>query len=398
MALYSRRPIQNALVTVALLLLLGPSHIIAMTTNLNQTPREFQWSAINSSGSPSPRYDHVAVWTGREMLVWGGVGCSRWCNDGARYDPATDSWAPISNDGAPSRRSGARAVWTGREMFVWGGSGDELLSDRAAYDPIRDRWRQLPAAPLEPRYLHTLVWTGVEAIVWGGIDKYGTPYADGAAYDPVGDNWRLITTTSAPAARFSHSAVWTGAEMIVWGGALGFRSGGRYDPLADAWRSVTRDGTPSGRADHVGVWTGSEMLVWGGAYLRRENPFGDGARYDPTTESWRAMSAPALIGPRQNYTGVWTGTELIVFGGSEFLGRDDPCDPAGFPYGGIYTPSLDTWTPLPCPPPGVAPRILHTAVWADGEMLVWGGAGQASRQPSATEPATATGARLRPTQ
>ena len=42
-------------------------------------------------------------------------------NTGGRYDPATDSWRPTSTQNAPSARSGPTAVWTGSEMIVWGG-------------------------------------------------------------------------------------------------------------------------------------------------------------------------------------------------------------------------------------------------------------------------------------
>src|SRR4030095_17242858 len=30
------------------------------------------WTAIQSAGAPSPREAHTAVWTGAEMIVWGG--------------------------------------------------------------------------------------------------------------------------------------------------------------------------------------------------------------------------------------------------------------------------------------------------------------------------------------
>ena len=52
--------------------------------------------------------------------------------------------------------------------------------------------------------------------------------------------------------------------MIVWGGQdipSEFNTGGRYDPSEDSWTST---GAPDGRADHTAVWTGSEMIVWGG--------------------------------------------------------------------------------------------------------------------------------------
>ncbi len=68
---------------------------------------------------PDARAYHTAVWTGTEMIVWGG-GFPQ-TNTGGRYDPATDTWAATGLSGAPSARLGHTAVWTGTEMIVWGG-------------------------------------------------------------------------------------------------------------------------------------------------------------------------------------------------------------------------------------------------------------------------------------
>ena len=70
--------------------------------------------------------------------------------------------------------------------------------------------------------------------------------------------------------------------MIVWGGYddSDSGSGGRYSPLIDTWAPTgTGAGVPSPRSYHTGIWTGSEMIVWGGS-----NETGyvvDGSRYCP---------------------------------------------------------------------------------------------------------------------
>ena len=38
------------------------------------------------------RMSHTAVWTGNEMIVWGGNGDSGVLDTGGRYDPVTNSW------------------------------------------------------------------------------------------------------------------------------------------------------------------------------------------------------------------------------------------------------------------------------------------------------------------
>ncbi|WP_340540275.1 hypothetical protein [Nocardioides sp. GXZ039] len=76
------------------------------------------------------------------------------------------------------------------------------------------------------------------------------------------------------------------------------------------------------RHESVGVWTGSELLVAGGTTARPCPPgadcaatapssyLRDGAAYDPATARWRAIAeAPA---PLARAGAVWSGTEMIV--------------------------------------------------------------------------------------
>ncbi len=76
---------------------------------------------VSQRRRPPGRRLHTAVWTGSEMIVWGGHDDVGRQNTGGRYDPATDSWTPTSTTGAPRHRYSHTAVWTGTEMIVWGG-------------------------------------------------------------------------------------------------------------------------------------------------------------------------------------------------------------------------------------------------------------------------------------
>ena len=84
------------------------------------------WTATAAQGEGRDR--HTAVWTGSEMIVWGGeVALNVFSNTGARYTPSTDSWAATSTVNAPSARADLTAVWTGTEMIVWGGDTPRRL-------------------------------------------------------------------------------------------------------------------------------------------------------------------------------------------------------------------------------------------------------------------------------
>ena len=60
------------------------------------------WTATSLTNAPAARIDHTAVWTGSEMIVWGGEDSNFIAlNTGGRYNPSTDSWTATSLTNAP---------------------------------------------------------------------------------------------------------------------------------------------------------------------------------------------------------------------------------------------------------------------------------------------------------
>ena len=99
--------------------------------------------------------------------------------------------------------------------------------------------------------------------------------------------------------------------MIVWGGsrAVGFfgavvNDGARYSPSTDSWIVTAAAGAPSVRQNHSAVWTGTEMIVWGGNGV--SSPRDDGARYLPASDSWAALPTGTTLAPRANHSAAWT--------------------------------------------------------------------------------------------
>ena len=359
-----------------------------LNTGGRYDPSTDTWTPTGAN-PPAARSAHTAVWTGTEMIVWGGWGGSSVLNTGGRYDPPTDMWTPTSTGtNVPAARSDQTAVWTGTEMIVWGGYGSGLLNSGGRYDPSTDTWTPTSTGTNVPaaRLGHTAVWTGTEMIVWGsGLNT-------GGRYDPSTDTWTPTSTgANVPNARYGHIAVWTGTEMIVWGGYDGssLNTGGRYDPFTDAWTlTSTGANVPAARTSHTAVWTGTEMIVWGGDFrgscYTKPSPLNIGGRYDPSTDTWTPTSTgPNVPATRFYHTTLWTGTEMIVWGGYTLLYCDcywDPegnyvCDEVdgGTSSGGRYDPSTATWTPTSYGANVPAARQLHTAVWTGKEMMVWGG-------------------------
>ena len=191
-----------------------------------------------------PRYWHTAVWTGTEMIVWGGMqGVGTEYNDGSRYNPATDTWTPVAS---PGRSIGASESCCGLDRKRNGhlGHGDNT---GGRYNPVTDTWRPTSTigAPVGQSSA-VVAWTGKEC--WYGVATSAADTSDsGASYNPTTNTWTAMAQ-SPLAGRAQHAAVWTGTEFIIWGGYNGFigqmyGDGARYnlsDQHLEAYKPVTR--------------------------------------------------------------------------------------------------------------------------------------------------------------
>lgn len=349
------------------------------------------WREMSPS-SLCGRYDASVAWTGHELLVWGGESCAGascpndqapHLADGAGYNAVNGAWRKLATSPL-SGREAAATVWTGTEMLVWGGTtGQVLVADGAAYNPARDAWRPIAPSPLSARTAAAAVWTGREMVVWGGSET-----ADGAAYDPAADRWRLLA--AAPiAGRSAAVAAWTGQEMVVWSGSA-LSDGAAYDPGADRWRTIA-GGPLRGRFAPASAWTGRELLVWGGD-SDRTFVADDGAAYDPAADRWRSLPQ-APVAARAAPASVWTGRELVVWGGigQPGAGENSPLDTiiqrrtllSPIADGAAYDPAANRWRVLePVPLLG---RAFPVAAWDGQAMLLWGGLVVVSSPASASE-------------
>ncbi len=196
-------------------------------------------------------------------------------NSGGSYNPVTDTWQTITSVGAPMERRRHSAIWTGAEMVIWGGlysinNNQFYLSSGGCYNPATNTWNATSTinAP-EGRVLHTAVWSGTEMIIWGGSNG-DNDLNTGGRYEPSSDTWQPTSTNNVILERWGHTAIWTGVEMIVWGGYKGGEFwrynfyGGRYNLNLDSWTATSTTNAPKGRTNHIAVWTDTDMIVWGG--------------------------------------------------------------------------------------------------------------------------------------
>ena len=344
-----------------------------------------------AEAGPGPlraRHSASAVWTGREMIVWGGAwragNASIWLDDGAAYDPAGDRWRRLA--GSPlAARSEAVIAWTGREVLVWGGQrqsslagfGDEF-SDGALYDPVKNTWKPMAAWPLAERYGARAVWTGTRLVVWGGaLGRAGEdppPLADGAAYDPAttsGPTW-----PAAPlAGRIAPLAGARGGSALFSWGPAEIRNGERaaaadsalYDAGPNRWSPAAAAPAPPKQTwcldagGCVGVDTGTGVVF-----------AGQGLAWDAAGDRWATIAASAFADPfLEGKAQVWTGSRIMLWGGGT---ADSPGESAaGHGHAGRCG-LRPRRRPLGGAPRRAArPRARTVAVWTGRELIVWGG-------------------------
>ncbi|MBU2664777.1 hypothetical protein KOI35_14845 [Actinoplanes bogorensis] len=272
---------------------------------------EAGWREV--TGSPlSPRDQALGLWTGREVLLFGGSDlppCSDTSScamdptplsDSAALDPDTNRWRPLRT--APVPVLGAFGAVVGSKAFLLPyGSKREIL----VYDVDGDSWKRLPA-PFDSDDGYRLVAAGERLIAYAGTDEL-RPLVD-QVLDVRTGKWSAL-----PA-----------------------------DPLGPAW-------------DRTMVWTGREVALFDHKLV--PNPGADGpaltrgAVLDLTSGGWRTLPEAPMLS-----TGPWfvTGDRLVnPLPSSADGGRINGWG-RSYPDGGIVRPSNGAWTPLPDPPERVA--------------------------------------------
>jgi hypothetical protein len=232
--------------------------------------------AGNSEELPLPplevRGDAALVWTGTELVVWGGdveaanmglPGDDRSFDDGAAYDPATRIWRVMSPGPLPAGTSSPVGAMTdqgvvlvrGTATAIWDPTSDTWRELERAPRPVDDlmaaggsaishranarldletgRWVDLPDPPLQMER-STTAWTGDDLIVVGGP---GDPFAgaQAIAYNVADDAWRTLAAPPSDLHTEALAAAWDDSRVVVVNYDMRAVT---YDPVADVWRDL----------------------------------------------------------------------------------------------------------------------------------------------------------------
>ncbi len=271
--------------------------------------------------APSPKgvtYGATAVWTGSEMIVCCGA---RTADETVAYDPATDSWRILAD--TPTRGEYAESVWTGEVMLVVASTGV------ASYDPATDVWTEFPAPPTPLERINEVALVGSELMVWPNI--YGRTTGLGMTLDLETGEWGVFPEPPAWPAMLDIESV--GDGLIIWGG-LPARSGGSERAVGSWWDGATRtwrplpevlpepDGCECNLGSQTLFWTGQELLVWAGMLGTGLDP--DETlllSFDPASNQWTLVDkSPTQWGGQALMAGdrvvvrtyAVTGDEIVI--------------------------------------------------------------------------------------
>lgn len=292
------------------------------------------------------------------------------------------NWKSMSTVNQPALRAFSTSVWTGSEMIVWGGNyGYETLATGGAYNPTTDTWRTLSIAP-EGRSRHSAVWTGQKMFIYGGRSSinFRKPAYPFLVYDPLTDTWSSEGASGAPAAVEWTSATWNGYEIIVYGGKLidvservFTNTTYAYNPTSHSWRTLASG--PIALSGHAAIWTGYEMIVVGGSTLNNSSSNGiinnrNNSIFvlDPINNYWATLpySAPGIAELSQTGTGIMYIENSIyaLCAFSSQLGNSNRMLKFSV---GVSTTFYNYMLTQPAPS-----CDYSTSVWTGTEILAWG--------------------------
>lgn len=302
--------------------------------------------------------------------------------------PEADAW--FIDPGPLSPRGGHQVMWTGDEMIVWGGSTADTppnLIDGAAFDPATTTWRMLAPIPDETSQLNVAVWAGDQMIVVSASSTM--------SYDPDTDEWRAI---GDGAALSSETQVqWTGTRLALWtteGISLFDPRDGAWEELPDPgfggpsqWEGALRSARTALIA--VGLDTpdcsGRLAAKWNGTDWERL------PKVDLATAEYADCGYPNQTAVIDGYLVYWTDNnhptmalnllteELMKIDTIPLSGAESPSGPIEVGSGVLvpqwgeaaWLPSVDaSWVSLDMPGQGRGAEMI----WTGDEVLMWAAA------------------------
>lgn len=223
---------------------------------------------------------------------------------------------------------------------------------------------------------------------WDGKYVFGITFSTRYNYDPVTDEFstEALTKPTFFGSTFSPEKItFCDNYIILTGDAyLSAVVGYKLDLTTKTWSQISKINAPSQRVNYSQIWTGSTLMIWGGnSQYPTASYLGGGGIYNPTTDSWTTIAYPnplKNIRFRSFHSAVWTGTKMLCWGGyreDAATGSTTHC--ATIPYDKptyyndafTYDPSTGDYYHITSI--GAEGRTGNGSVWAGNQMVIWGG-------------------------
>jgi hypothetical protein len=277
------------------------------------------------------------LWSGDEMIVWGGrTPDGEWAPGGAAFNPATDVWRVFEGPGVPELMP-SRAAWTDRGMVVVTAGGTYLG------DVATDSWEKIADGVEPPESPHQILGVGSDVYIWagGGIIRLapsgweelrglevstGRSWAlalrdwDGRLlvsllpgdrceghdyYVWTDDSWERLPEVSLASGDWADCSL-ASQVAVVDAGPLAWDDDQHatmlFDEASGGWATIETIPMPGWDSPPGGLVMGDRLLVPSG---------GSGAVYDPGSGEWERVTLP---GNGYDTQLVWTGKEVLAFG------------------------------------------------------------------------------------
>lgn len=259
----------------------------ALTSGWNQLP----------SPPLSPRLFSSVAWTGSEAIVVGGsqaicppaASCAAYTgptfNDGAAYNPATNTWRTIAP--APLGFSSSPAAVVAGDVFILIGPLLEFGAITAPghllrYQPDIDMWDEIGNLPAGANYR----LLGTDRLVLYRTDDAGSA-TDDWTYTAENDEWLALPDDALPES-YNRRMVATDNGYIVFGAPVATSATGQQDVHAARYDFGSPGPTPIDTDSHTGdaVWIVDDQVVLD------PHGTGTGGQLDTISGMWSDLPAP----------------------------------------------------------------------------------------------------------
>lgn len=334
-----------------------------------------EWAQLGQSPL-SPRNEAVGVWTGSEVLVFGGTDTPMCPNcdyaeappylrDGAAYAPGTDTWRPIAD--LPPEATGygtAIAIGDDAVMLLSQTSGQIALWQ---YSISADAWTNVPSPQRLPSSARIADHNG-RLVLYSGSDEQGEVLDQ--FLDPVAGLWSDVPNDPFEAS-FDRQLLNVDGALILFAKPISSVIDSSQVPRVLAARLDEPTGTwqilPDGDQLSPPTFADGTLAVSpyrGGADGGEVNNWGrlvpNGGMLDLSTETWSHL-------PGETRKDQW---------GGGVVGR------SGAAFTGVRGEVLDLvsgeWFTIPDLPSGLSDGFAHTIVAAGTDLFVFGGGLQAT--------------------